>query len=172
MLSTLKPLLNLQDPFKICLWAVAACAFWGCMQFGEVTIHSRAAFSGSLHLKRMNMVFGNNLDNKLYARLDLPSAKTAKPGEIQQVFLTPQGSVCPIEALNNLFNVVPATGNDPLFSWTDKQGMVRPIVRATALAEVNSRFRAVGWGNAFGHSFHIGVRPSTCCRELILKLCA
>ena len=126
------------------------------MRFGEVTVKSRTAFSGSLHLKRSDVFMGFDLNSKAYARLDLPSAKTAKAGEIQQVFLTQQGYVCPLEALQNLFRVVPATQSDPLFSWSDQSGNIRPMVRETALSFINSLFQSQGWGNTFGHSFRIG----------------
>ena len=114
------------------------------------------AFSGSKHLKRKNVVFEYDLDGKPYVCLGLPSAKMVKLGEIQQVFLTPQGSVCPIEALNSLFAVIPATENDILFLWTDGHKAIRPIVHSMALAEINKHFQAGGWENAFGHSFSIG----------------
>ncbi|CAL1697734.1 unnamed protein product [Somion occarium] len=156
MLATLHRVLKLDNPFEACIWAVAACAFWGCMRFGEVTVKTRTAFSERLHLKRSDAFFGYDLDNKPYARLDLPSAKTAKPGEIQHVFLAPQNSLCALQALQNLFRVVPATSRDPLFSWRDKQGVIRPMVRDVALSFINSIFRASGWGTTFGHSFRIG----------------
>ncbi|KAH8105149.1 hypothetical protein BXZ70DRAFT_887011 [Cristinia sonorae] len=156
MLGCLKRTLKLDDPFEACLWAVATCAFWGLMRFGEVTVKSRAAFSGQEHLKRKDAVFGRDINGKDYVRLDLPRAKTAKPGEVQQVFLVRQGELCPIDALENLARVVPAAGDDPLFSWRDRNGEIRPIVRDTALSYLNSVFTAWGWGNAFGHSFRIG----------------
>ena len=61
--------------------------------------------------------FGIDLANNHYACLDLPSAKTAKPGEIQSVFLIMQQGLCPLEALENLTSIVPAMADDPLFSW-------------------------------------------------------
>ena len=156
MLASLGQSLNKADPFEACIWAIATCAFWGCMRFGEATVQSRATFSGALHLKRRDVHFGKDLDGKGYARLDLPSAKTAKPGEIQQIFLTQQGSVCPLQALQHLFMMVPAVADDPLFSWTDKHGMVRPMIRSTAMSFINTKFTEGGWGTAFGHSFRIG----------------
>ncbi|RDX45146.1 hypothetical protein OH76DRAFT_1358397 [Lentinus brumalis] len=99
MLAKLCESLDLQDPFEACIWAVAACAFWGLMHFGEVTVRSRTAFSPSLHLTRANTLFGTDLDGKEYPRLDLPSAKTACAGGIQYVFLMKQNSLCPLDAL-------------------------------------------------------------------------
>jgi hypothetical protein len=38
MLWVLRVTLNLSDPFEACIWAMAVCAFWGMMQFGEVSV--------------------------------------------------------------------------------------------------------------------------------------
>ena len=156
MLRALKASLNLAEPFDTCIWAICVCAFFGMMRFGETTVASRLAFDGSKHLKHSDAFFGLNLDGKEYARLDLPSAKTAAPGETQQVFLTSQDDVCPLDALRNLAKVVPAGPNDPLFSWCDSRGNIRPMAKPRALEHVNQILGTWGWGMAFGHSFCIG----------------
>lgn len=156
MLAALRSMLELDNSFDACVWAVACCAFWGLMRFGEVTVHSRADFSEHLHLTRAHAIFGSDLDGKPYVRLDLPSAKTARPGEVQQIFLVEQGSVCPIRALGNLGRVVPAGERDPLFSWRDQRGDVRPMTRKAALDRINQVFGHLGYGTTFGHSFRIG----------------
>jgi hypothetical protein len=126
------------------------------MRFGEVSVPSRGAFDKMQHLKRIDVTLGIDLDGKSYARLDLPAAKTAKPGEKQSVFLTTQCNHFPLEALNNLASVVPAGPMDPLFSWRDEKGEARPRVKARAISRINTILSAHGWGNAFGHSFRIG----------------
>ncbi|EMD36177.1 hypothetical protein CERSUDRAFT_95528 [Gelatoporia subvermispora B] len=157
MLASLKAVLCLSDPFDACLWAACACAFWGMMRFGEVSVRTRASFSGILHLKRSNVLSANDLDGVPYARLDLPAAKTAKPGEVQHVFLNAQtAGLSPLDALSNLAQVVPAGADDPLFSWRDGRGEIRPLVRDAALQRVNGIFVALGLGNTYGHSFRIG----------------
>ncbi|PSR81678.1 hypothetical protein PHLCEN_2v6297 [Hermanssonia centrifuga] len=156
MLAALKRTLVLSDPFDACIWAIACCSFWGMMRFGETSVKSRSQFDPSRHITRAHVTFGRDLDNRPYARLDLPTAKTAKPGEIQSIFLTQQGEVCPLEALSNLSQVVPAGPQDPLFSWRDNQGNIRPMVRDTAMHRINAVLHAWGWGTAFGHSFRIG----------------
>jgi hypothetical protein len=156
MLRGLHASLNLNDPFEACIWAMAVCAFWGMMRFGEVSVTTRDAFDPSRHLKRRDAFFGRDLDGKHYVRLDLPSAKTAKPGEIQSVFMIPQEGLCPIEALQNLARVVPAGPDDPLFSWRDKHGSIRPMVKSKAISHINSILKSSGWGTLFGHSFRIG----------------
>ncbi|KAJ7148889.1 hypothetical protein C8R46DRAFT_846682, partial [Mycena filopes] len=93
--------------------------------------------------------------------LDLPDAKTALPGEIQHVYLVAhtgelQSLVCPIAALRNLRRVVPAGRKDPLFSWRDRNGDIRPMVKQAALNRINAILGAWGFGTAFGHSFRIG----------------
>ena len=116
MLQSLRASLNLNDPFEACIWAMATCAFWSMMCFGEVSVKSRNDFDRTKHIKQRDVLFGFDRDGKHYARLDLPSAKTAKAGEIQSVFLVPQDGLCPPEALCNLAAVVLAGPDDPLFS--------------------------------------------------------
>ncbi|KAG0692425.1 hypothetical protein DFH29DRAFT_1046937 [Suillus ampliporus] len=122
MLAALKATLVLSDPFDACIWAMASCAFFGMMCFGEVSVASRSAFNPLKHLTRAHAFFGHDLRSNPYARLDLPSAKTARTGETQSVFLNEQGDLCPLSALRNLASVVPALANDPLFSWRDNKG--------------------------------------------------
>ena len=121
MLWALKTLLNLEDPFEACIWAMASCAYWGMMRFGEVSVHSRASFVGMKHLKHADVLFDRDLNGMCYARLDLPAAKTAATGKIQSVFLVKQQGLCPLKALENIARVVPAGPNDPLFhGWTEE----------------------------------------------------
>ena len=156
MLSALKAHLNIALPFDACVWAMASCTFWGMMRFGEVSVKSRRSFNGDLHLKRSDAYFGHDLQGKQYAKLSLPSAKTAAPGETQSVFLTEQGDLCPLQALINLSMIVPAGANDPLFSWRDKREAIRPMVKGKALLRINGILMSMGWGTSFGHSFRIG----------------
>jgi len=156
MLSALKSTLVLSDPFDACIWAMASCAFFGMMRFGEVSVPSRNAFSPSKHLTRAHAFFGHDLRNSPYARLDLPSAKTARAGESQSVFLNEQGDLCPLAALHNLALIVPALADDPLFSWRDAKGDIRPMSKNRALERINAIFIAWGWGTSFRHSFRIG----------------
>jgi hypothetical protein len=158
MLQALKQSLVLTDSFDSCIWAMASCAFWGMMRFGEVSVKSRTEFKGTKHLKRSDAYLGVDMDGLRYARLDLPSAKTALTGEIQSVFVTSQTSsnLCPIDALENLARVCTAKASDPLFSWRDKQGIIRPMVKNRAIDRINTILQTCGWGTAFGHSFRIG----------------
>lgn len=156
MLRALKSQLVLTKPFDACIWAMALCAFWGLMRFGEVSVTSRGAFQPAKHLTRHDVFSGRDANGQPYARLDLPSAKTAKPGEIQSIFLVEQGDLCPLDALRNLSRVVPASASDPLFSWIDRFGEVRPMVKSAAIHHINSILEPFGWGTSFGHSFRIG----------------
>jgi hypothetical protein len=156
MLQALHTTLILDEPFEACIWAMVTCAFWGMMRFGEVLVSSRSIFNPTKHLKCEDAHFDYDLDRKLYVRLDLPSAKTTKPGEIQSVYMVPQEGLCPLEALQNLAKVVPAGKSDPLFSWRDRTGSICPMVKSTAIDHINSILKAWGWGTTFGHSFRIG----------------
>ncbi|KAF5344961.1 hypothetical protein D9757_014577 [Collybiopsis confluens] len=156
MLRALHSSLDLSNPFGACLWAACTCAFWGLMRWGEVTVSGRTAFSPTTHLARVNAHLLVDSFDKEYVRLDLPKAKTSGPGKSQSVFMPTGGDLCPAKALLNLERVVPASPLDPLFSWKDRFGAVRPLVRKAALSRVNEVLTSAGWGNAFGHSFRIG----------------
>ncbi|KAG0692927.1 hypothetical protein DFH29DRAFT_816938 [Suillus ampliporus] len=47
-------------------------------------------------------------------------------------------------------------GHNPLFSWRDSRGDIRPMVKTHAIERVNSILMTWGWGTTFGHSFQIG----------------
>lgn len=113
MLYALYSTLDMSNSFEACIWTAAACcSFWGMMHFKEVSVKSHAAFNGNLHLKWSNVHFGADLYNKRYVHLDLPSAKTARPGKSQTIHLVKQaGPLSPLAA-----KVVPASSSDPLFS--------------------------------------------------------
>jgi len=147
MLQALQSTLKLNDPFKACIWAMAACAFWEMMCFGEVSVPSHNAFDSKKHLMHQDTHFSYDLDKRLYVCLDLPSAKTAKSREIQSVFMVPQEGLCPLEALQNLAKIVPARQSDPLFSWQDRQGNVHPMVKTMAINHINLVLKSWGWGN-------------------------
>ena len=95
-------------------------------------------FDKSKHLTQKDAFFGHDLTNNCYVHLDLPTVKTAKHGKIQSIFLIMQQGLCPLEALENLASIVPATADDPLFSWHDSNGDVRPMVKAQAMECINS----------------------------------
>ncbi|KIJ55428.1 hypothetical protein M422DRAFT_240048 [Sphaerobolus stellatus SS14] len=147
MLLALRLSLKVERPFDVCIWVIAVSAFWGMMRFEEVSVKTIKSFDGKLHLKRNDIFLGQDLDGKPYARLDLPSAKTAKPGRTQSVFLIEQSNICPLAVLRNLFNVVPARATDPLFSWTDDKGNIQPMMKQTAIKFINDIFTGWGWAH-------------------------
>jgi len=162
MMRALRLHLDHANPFDACVWAMCACAFFGLMRFGEVSVKSRSDFSSARNLTRADGHFIADADGRPYLKLSLPMAKTAAAGEIQDILLVEQKDVdgsadlCPIAALHNLARVVPAAPQDPLFSWRDRMGHIRPMVKTRALERINSILSAWGWGTAFGHSFRIG----------------
>ncbi|KAG2748160.1 hypothetical protein P692DRAFT_201715613, partial [Suillus brevipes Sb2] len=156
MLAAIKATLRTDQPFDACIWAMSSCAFFGMMQFGEVAVNTRASFNKSKHITRKDVHLGIDLAGKPYTRLDLPQAKTAKSGETQSVFIVEQGDLCPIQVLRNLAEVVPALPDDPLFSWQDSKGAIRPMVKTRAIESINSILTAWNWGTTFRHSFRIG----------------
>ncbi|KAG2034916.1 hypothetical protein BDR03DRAFT_963974 [Suillus americanus] len=135
MLAALKATLILSDPFDACIWAVASCAFFGMMRFGE-------AFNPLKHLTRAHAFFGHDLRSNPYARLDLLLMHDST--YLQPKQLGPENH-------NLCFST-----NDPLFSWRDSKGDIRPMVKIRALERINSILMAWGWGTTFGHSFRIG----------------
>ncbi|EPS97344.1 hypothetical protein FOMPIDRAFT_63262, partial [Fomitopsis schrenkii] len=92
-----------------------------------------------------------------YACLYLPSAKTAWEGEVQQVYLVQQGEhVGAIEALHNLATATPALPIDPLFSWRDHSGNIRPLTCSSALKRIGAILHSRDRNSSFGHSSRIG----------------
>ena len=156
MLTTLKSVLRLDNSFDACVWAVATCAFWGMMRLGEATVRSRNDFSLLANPSRSSLLRGHDLKGVPYARIDLPKAKTAKPGEKQSIFLAGQGDLCPLAALHNMYEVTKTAATAPLFSWVDARGDVRPITKKSAMERVNEILEQKGWNSTFGHSFRIG----------------
>jgi len=67
MLWALWATFNLGDPFEACILAMATCAFWGMMRFGEVLVTSCDTFNKSKHLKQQDVYLGVDLDSKSYA---------------------------------------------------------------------------------------------------------
>jgi hypothetical protein len=126
MMATLERTLDLRDSFDAAVWAIATCAFWGMMRFGEVTVNDGDKFDGRVHVKRGDARVLNDERQGIYARLRLPTAKTAKPGQTQDVFLPQQHAFCPVEALAHLARVAPAPDDAHLFSWIDRRGRVYP----------------------------------------------
>ena len=52
--------------------------------------------------------------------------------------------------------VTEASPEDPLFSWRDSRGDIRPLVKKAAMERVNEILEREGWNSTFGHSFRIG----------------
>ena len=157
MLYTIQAVLDLTDPFDACIWAMCTCAFFGLMRFSEVTVKSSSSFSPRFHPTRADAQFRVDLDGRTYGKITLPSAKTATPGEKQDIFLVEESKqLCPLRALNNMALITPVAASDPLFSWRDRKGHIRPISRKAALDKINTILRSNGFGTSFGHSFRIG----------------
>ncbi|KIJ41422.1 hypothetical protein M422DRAFT_172414 [Sphaerobolus stellatus SS14] len=155
MLTALRLKLKIGKPFNAYIWAMALSAFWGMKDLVRFLSSPLEPLMVKLHLKKTDIYFNTDLDGSPYACLDLPSAKTVKAGKVQSVFLTEQKNLCPLAALRNFFQVVPAQANNPLFSWVDNRGNVRPMVKQTAIKFTNGIPTGWGWGTSFGHSFRI-----------------
>lgn len=156
MLRLVKRSLDLNTPFDACVWAIITCAFWGMMRLGEATVKCRDDFKPSKSLTRRDAITGSDQDGRLFMRLDLPAAKTARPGDKQSVWLVPQGDLCAVGAIQNLARVVPARALDPLFSWRDIKMDIRPMAKPRLLERVNAILATSGIPRIYGHSFRIG----------------
>jgi len=126
------------------------------MRLGEATVKSRGDFNPAKCLTRRNTLQAVDNYGHPYVRLDIPAAKTAAPGVSQSVWLVPQGELCAIEALRNLAKVVPAGELDPLFSWRDDKGGIRPMAKPRIMERINGILDANNVPRTFGHSFRIG----------------
>ncbi|KAF9001472.1 hypothetical protein BDQ17DRAFT_1180883, partial [Cyathus striatus] len=156
MMRALQSALSLNNSFDACIWATATAAFFGLMRFGEVSVPSHTAYHADRYLSRNACLVTTDADGHPYAWLRLPHAKTSMIGDVQDVFLVEQVGLCPLCALHNLALFSPAAGTDPLFSWRDRIGTIRPMLKTAALSRINTILSEAGWGTAFGHSFRIG----------------
>lgn len=91
MLTTLRSSLRLNDPFDAAVWAAATCSFWGMMRFGEVSVTSRAAFSGDRHLsdERINRLCGCFLHSFVHRR-PTPRVTFANEDQVKVMTTTPK----------------------------------------------------------------------------------
>ena len=155
-LRLVKESLTLSSPFDACVWAIATSAFWGMMRLGEATVKSRSNFTPTKNPTRGDADRELDLRNHPFIRLNLPSAKTAKPGESQSIWLIPQPGLCPVEAIDNLARVVPALKEHPFFSWSDKSRSIRPMTKSAFLDRFNTILDSKKLPRVYGHSFRIG----------------
>lgn len=156
LLRAIKAGLDMNSSFDSCVWAAVCCAFFGLMRFGEVSVKARRDYDCTRCASRGAAIIDIDLSRRRYARIRLPHAKTAKPGDSQDVFLVEEGDVCPIESLIHMAVVTPAREDDPLFSWRDGVGNIRPLTRSSALKKINEVLTAAGFEDTFGHSARIG----------------
>ena len=83
MLTILKAILRLDYGFDACVWAIAACAFWGTTCLGEVTVDNRKAFQPLSHATRGCVHQGHDNQGTPYARIDLLKAKTCSQKQLE-----------------------------------------------------------------------------------------
>jgi hypothetical protein len=69
-----------------------------------------------------------------------------------------------------LARIVSAKADDPLFSWVDTKGEIRPLVKSKAVEHINNILMAWGWRTAFGHSFRIGGASHHLAEKVDLEL--
>ena len=59
-------------------------------------------------------------------------------------------------ALHNRARTTSAGPEDLWFSWQDRKGYIRPLVKKAAMGIVNETLEREGWSLTFGQSFCIG----------------
>jgi hypothetical protein len=156
LLHLIRSNLDVDSSFDASVWATCTCCFFGLMRLGEATSRVRASFDPNTHATRAAVSVSQDAAGIYYARIDLPAAKTAAPGQVQSVFLAHQEQCSPVAALLNMFHVTPAELTDPLFSWKDIHNTIRPLTRSAVLKRLNTILVPRGFGTSFGHSFRIG----------------
>ncbi|KAL7410158.1 hypothetical protein BDY24DRAFT_355220 [Mrakia frigida] len=156
-LRAIKLQLDLTSQFDSAVWAILLCGFFGMMRLGELTTKKKDSFVEEEGLRRRDYEIGRDREGTGYGILRLRRAKTlAVGGGTQDVFITQQEDLCPMQAVNHLQQLVGGVDVDvPLFSWS-KDGVVRPVTRSSFLKRVNGILIAAGINITFGHSLRIG----------------
>ena len=99
------------------------------MRLSNVLPHSSAAFDVTRHLTRGDVIFGHN-----FCTVIVKWSKTMQNRRETTTITIPhlgRSILCPITALRNMFAVVPASKNSPLFSIC-RNGVLLPLADSAA----------------------------------------
>lgn len=131
---------------------MALVTFWGTARLGELISDNQKN-----RLQRWDNL--EWAEDKSHVNINIHNAKTAKPGEIQQIYLRRQKSVLdPVSMLEEWFAVRPRKPTDEFFSiWVDdKKKRLGKQLTINYLQSVWNNRRPKGKKLLHGHLFRIG----------------
>jgi hypothetical protein len=131
--------------------------FWGMARLGELTYWER---TGHPNTKRevtiQDVLFLQKADGTKRETILLREAKTAKPGEVQKLWLKTQGNLlCPIEALKRR-KIEVGNPEATLFGYQSETGQQTNLTRSEVVKELTRVWKLGGYSNLTGHSFRVG----------------
>lgn len=152
MLLALANKLDLQKPFDICVFACAACAFWGLARLGEL-LPTTYNFSHNPPPFPTPLSITQGSQDSLKVRL--PWTKVKKwSGE--DIYLTIQDNASdPVKALQKHLAINQFPETTILFSYKDVYGF-SALLKYQFLARCNEIWSSCGLTRTSGHSFRIG----------------
>lgn len=141
-----------QGELGLAMLTAALVAFWGTARLGELLSDNPKKI-----LPRWN-----DLDwarDRSHVRINIFNAKTAKPGEVQSIYLQRQDSVLdPVSMIEEWFAFRPRKLSDEIFLvWVnDKKRMLGKQATVNHMRSVWNTRRPKGRQLLHGHSFRIG----------------
>ncbi|KZW01424.1 DNA breaking-rejoining enzyme [Exidia glandulosa HHB12029] len=140
------------------LRAIFCLAFSGFLRCGEFTVRKPSEFSRLYNLTRASVEFFPSIDDPTHLVLTLPRSKTDpfRQGTKILIAAVPDSATCPVTAMREYFDALPANADDPLFF--DGDDYEAPLTRDWFLRELQDALIAAGFNPAdfSGHSFRRG----------------
>lgn len=153
-LLVIHSVLDLSAPLDAAIFGCLTVSFFSLARVGEVTLRSLSAFDPSLHVKRSDILYGEDRHGLRVTILHLPCTKMSPAGE--DLYFAPQsGDVDPAYALLNHLAVNSAPASAPLFSWKHRTSL-RPLTRSEFLHGLDRASRSLQIEPLKGHGIRIG----------------
>ncbi|KAA1077931.1 hypothetical protein PGT21_024184 [Puccinia graminis f. sp. tritici] len=135
---------------------LAISAFWGMARLGELTyLSSGGPLDPLSSLLTSDVLFQDSSKGKK-AILILPSAKTAKPGELQRIHLNPLDNIlCPVEAVKR--RLANAAGKETsLYGYFNLNNTRVHLTKDTVTRTLAAVWAEGNYSGISGHSFRVG----------------
>lgn len=159
VLQRLVSRLDLYSDFGVKMRAVFCLAFAGFLRCGEFTVHKASEFSRLYSLTRSSVEFVPDRASATHIVLTLPRSKTDPFRQGTKIFIAAvDGSeTCPVSALRDYFDALPAEPDAPLFYERDDD-LESPLTRDWFIRELKRCLADAGLNPELysGHSFRRG----------------
>ena len=138
------------------IWAAFTLAFFGVLRISEFTCNTK--FNPKLHLASSDIKFIPSPAFPQCMKLEIKASKTYPfhKGMSLVIGQTLQ-TICPVRAMKEYLDILPQTGTDPLFTYSNG----RRLTRQRLTSELRTLLGRLGVNSSHyaGHSFRIG--PAT-----------